>query len=103
MGFVGDKVPLRKIFHRVFGFYPVSIISPMLHTHSVSYQRRYVMLAIESVFKQGTVKTLQRGRNFCMMWKPYEYKWVNGMGSFKTLTLGAGISFKILAHPVYKM
>jgi len=40
-------------------FPPVSIIPPMLHSHSSIYRRRCIFLATEAVVKQGTGKALR--------------------------------------------
>jgi hypothetical protein len=49
--FVVDRVVLGLDFLPVFRFSPASKILPMLITHSFSYYRRYVIVAIESVVK----------------------------------------------------
>jgi hypothetical protein len=45
VGFVVDRVALGQVF-------PLSIIPPMSHAHSVAYHRRFVTSGIDSVVKQ---------------------------------------------------
>ena len=46
-GFVVEKVALGQILFRGLRLSSVSIIPPMLHTHTCIYQRWYVILAIK--------------------------------------------------------
>ena len=51
VGFVVDNAALEKIILRVLYISPVSTIPPMLHTHSLVYNRRCSISAIHSVVK----------------------------------------------------
>ena len=46
MEFIVDRVALRQVFLPVFQFSSVSIILPMLHTHSFVFHQHYVMTAV---------------------------------------------------------
>jgi hypothetical protein len=54
VGFVVGKVALEYFLLRVLQIFPVSMIPPMLTTHSFIYHRLYVILATDSVLKQVT-------------------------------------------------
>ena len=43
VGFMAEKVGLREVFLSVLQFSPVSIIPPLLHTHSFIYHPRCIM------------------------------------------------------------
>jgi len=50
-GFLLSKVALGQADLQVLLFSPVSVISPTFHSHSLIYNRRHIILAIESVVK----------------------------------------------------
>jgi hypothetical protein len=52
LGFVIDEVALDR-FSPLTSVFPVSIISPVLHTHSFIYYRRYWVFAIDRIFKNA--------------------------------------------------
>jgi hypothetical protein len=54
VGFMVDNVALGQVFLSVLLFSSVSVIPPMLHTHSFIYCRRCVTLAIDSVVNGHT-------------------------------------------------
>jgi len=47
MGFIVDRVALWQVFLPVFLFSSVSIIPPMLYTHSFIFHQHYVMVAVD--------------------------------------------------------
>jgi len=49
--FVVERVIVGQVFNRAFRFSTVSIITPMLHAHSSTYHRRYMISAIDRVVK----------------------------------------------------
>jgi hypothetical protein len=52
--FLLDRVALRQALLPVLRFSPVSIIPSLIRTDSLTYHRCFLMLAIDSVVKQGT-------------------------------------------------
>jgi len=52
-----DQVALAKFFFPALQLSLVSVIPPMVHTHPFIQRRRYVTLAVDSVFKQHISKT----------------------------------------------
>jgi hypothetical protein len=48
VGFEVGNVAKGQYFLGIIQFYPTSIISPKLHTHSFIYHRRYTIVANES-------------------------------------------------------
>jgi hypothetical protein len=52
--FVVDELTLRQVFLPVLWFSPVSIIPPVLHTHSLIYHCCYTISATDSAVKQHT-------------------------------------------------
>ena len=50
-GIFGGHITLEQGFLQILRFSPVTIIPPMFHTHSLTYHRRCMMLAIDSVVK----------------------------------------------------
>jgi len=51
VGFVADTSALRHVFFRVLPIFLVSVIPSMLRAHSFLPQRRYTVLAVDSVGK----------------------------------------------------
>jgi len=49
--FVVDRVIVGQVFIRAFRFSTVSIITPVLHAHSFTYHRRYMISATDRVVK----------------------------------------------------
>ena len=45
-GFVADKVALGQVSVAVLRFFPITIIPPLLHTHSFMYHRRCIILML---------------------------------------------------------
>ena len=61
VGFFMDRYNLDRFFLPVLQFSPVSIIPPLLHTHSLIYYGRYIASAINSSIKQHS----ERCSNIC--------------------------------------
>ena len=49
VGFVVDKVAVGQVFLRVFRFFPVSIIPPVIHAYSSIHLQLCIILKIDSV------------------------------------------------------
>ena len=60
--FMGVKVALVQVFLCVRQFYPVSVIAPVLCTHSFSHHRRCIIFTLDSIVKQHTSK------QSCVFW-----------------------------------
>jgi hypothetical protein len=52
VGFVVDKIALGQVLRVT----PVNFISPLFHTHSFFYHRRYTLKAIKCVVKNHSKK-----------------------------------------------
>ena len=49
--FAVERVMVGQVFIRAFRFSTVSIFTPVLHAHSFTYHRSYMISAIDRVFK----------------------------------------------------
>ena len=59
VGFVVDKVTLRRVLFRVVRFFAISIVLLVLVYISLIYHRRYIISATYRVDKENTVKRTQ--------------------------------------------
>jgi hypothetical protein len=47
----GGQIVLGQVFLWLHQFFPVDVIPPVIHTHSIIYHRCYTILAIDSIIK----------------------------------------------------
>ena len=65
-GFVVDNMAVWSTSHQVLQFSPVSVIPPMLHSHSFLYHWCYIIIAVDSNIKQSTYR--HDWINICVVW-----------------------------------